>query len=237
LQLDLADVDQATVDRWLTEGTTRARAVRSFLAWARSHRLTKELRVPFPARSQPEAILDERDRWQLLERSLHDTAAPLDTRAAAALILLYGLPLIRGRSLTTDHLEQHDDGRSHLVVGDHRLLLPPKLAQMLSDLGQARSGRSRYSPRPDTRPWLFIGLVPGRPLSAEGLGVKLTRFGLHTRPARNAALIALAAQLPSAVLADLVGLHHVTAARWSQLAARDWHDVVAARPANTAGLE
>lgn len=179
LQLDLAELDQATVDRWLTEGTSRASEVRSFLAWARSHRLTKELRVPFPARSQPEAMLDERDR----------------------------------------------------------LLLPPKLAQMLSDLGQARSGRTRYSLGPDGKPWLFIGLVPGRPLSAEGLGAKLTRYGLHTRPARNAALIALAAQLPSAILDDLVGLHHVTAARWSQLAACDWHDFVAARPGNTAGLE
>ena len=109
LQLDLANVDQANVDRWLTEGITRAREFRSFLAWARSHRLTRELRVPFPARSQPEAMLDEPDRWQLLERSLQDTAAPLDTRAAAALILLYGLPLIRVRSLTTDHLEQNDD--------------------------------------------------------------------------------------------------------------------------------
>jgi hypothetical protein len=82
LHLDLADADQATVDRWLAEGATRAREVRSFLAWARSHRLTKELRVPFPTRSQPEAMLDERARWQLLERSLHETAAPLDTRAA-----------------------------------------------------------------------------------------------------------------------------------------------------------
>lgn len=237
LQLDLAELDQATVDRWLTQGTSQAREIRSFLAWARSHRLTKELRVPFPPRSQPEAMLNEQDRWQLLERSLHDTSVPLDTRAAAALVLLYGLPLIRVRSLTPDHLEQHDDGRSHLLIGAHLLLLPPKLAQMLNDLARPGSGRSRYAPRPGARQWLFAGLVPGRPLSAQGLGVKLASFGLHARPARNAALVSLAAQLPPAVLADLVGLHHVTAARWSQLAARDWHAFVAARPGHTAGTE
>lgn len=60
---------------------------------------------------------------------------------------------------------------------------------------------------------------------------------VELRPARNAALIALAAQLPRAVLADLIGLHHVTAARWSQLAARDWHAFVAARRGHTADIE
>lgn len=108
---------------------------------------------------------------------------------------------------------------------------------MLSDLAQAGSGRSRYPTRPGARRWLFPGLVPGRPLSAESLSVKLTRFGLPTRPARNAALISLAAQLPSAVLADLIGLHHNTTSRWSKLAARDWHAFVAARPGHTAGTE
>ncbi|MCD2197274.1 hypothetical protein LQ327_28270 [Actinomycetospora endophytica] len=237
LQLDLAELDQATIDRWLTQGTSQAREIRSFLAWARSHRLTKELRVPFPPRQQPEAMLEEGERWRLLERCFNDTTPPLDTRAAGALILLYGLPLIRIRSLTADHLEHHSDERTHLIVGAHRLLLPPKLADMLSRLAEAGSGRSRYPTRPGARRWLFPGLVPGAPLSAEGFNVKLARFGLHTRPARNAALISLAAQLPSAVLADLVGLHHNTAARWSQLAARDWHDFVAARPMLTAGSE
>jgi hypothetical protein len=237
LQLDLAAIDQAAVDRWLAEGTTRSREVRCFLAWARSHRLIKDLRVASRPRSQPEEMLDEQDRWQLLERSLHEATVPLDTRAAAALILLYGLSLTRVRNLTADHLEQQDDERIHLVVGAHRLLLPPKLAQMLSDLTQAGHGRSRYSPNRDARRWLFPGLVPGRPLSADGLRVKLAGFGLHTRPARNAALIALAAQIPPAVLADLIGLHHVTAARWSQLAPRDWHAFVAARPGHTADIE
>lgn len=236
-QLDLAALDQATIDRWLTEGATRSREVRAFLTWARSHRLIKDLQAPSRARSQPEEMIGEQDRWNLLERSLHDTTAPLDTRAAAALILLYGLPLIRVRSLTADHLELQDDRRAYLVIGAHRLLLPPKLAQMLSDLAQAGRGRSRYSPGLDGRRWLFSGLVPGRPLSAEGLGVKLAGFGLNTRLARNAALIALAAELPPAVLADLIGLHHVTAARWSRLAARDWHAFVAARSGHTAGTE
>jgi hypothetical protein len=236
LQLELAVTDQTVIDRWLSDGNTRSREVRYFLAWARSRRLVRDLRIPSRARSQPEDMLDEQDRWHLLERSLQDTAAPLDTRAAAALILLYGLSLTRIRHLTADHLQQHD-GNAYLVTGAHRLLLPPKLAYMLSKLAHAGRGRSRYSPSSDTPRWLFTGLVPGQPLTADGLGFKLANFGLHARPARNAALISLAAELPPAVLADLVGLHHDTATRWSELAARDWHSFVAARPGHTADIE
>ena len=156
LHLDLATLDQQTVDRWLTEGSSRRREIRSFLAWARSHRLTKELRVPFPPRQQPEAMLEERERWRLLERCFNDTTQPLDTRAAGALILLYGLPLIRIRSLTADHLDHHSGERTHLVVGAHRLLLPPKLALMLNRLAEAGFGRSRYPTRSGARRWLFM---------------------------------------------------------------------------------
>lgn len=236
LELDLAATDQAAVDRWLADGNSRSREVRYFLAWARSHHLARDLRVPSQARAMPEEMLNEQERWHLLERSFHATSTSLNTRAAAALILLYGFSLTRIRHLTADHLG-HDDGRTYLATGTHRLLLPPKLARMLDDLAAAEVQRSRYSPSPNMPRWLFTGLIPGRPLTASGLSLKLAEFGMHTRPARNAALISLAAELPPAVLADLVGLHHNTATRWSLLAARDWHAFVAARPPHSAATE
>ena len=39
---------------------------------------------------------------------------------------------------------------------------------------------------------------------------------------RRAALLSLAAQLPAAVLAGLLGLHETTAAKWMHQAAGDW---------------
>jgi len=60
----------------------------------------------------------------------------------------------------------------------------------------------------------------------------------YLRPARGAALCALAADLPAPVLADLLGLSIATATRWGALAARDNPEDVAARiespPARTA---
>lgn len=234
--IDLASADQAVLDRWLAEGNTRSRDIRYFLSWARSHRLVHDLRMPTRARAQPENWLDDTTRWQLLERSLHDISQLLDTRAAAALILLFGLTITRVRHLTTDQLQQQSD-QTYLVTGAHRVLLPPKLAETLRELAAGAHGRSRYQPDRSTPRWLFPGLTPGRPLSATGLGLKLSNFGMHARPARNAALAALAAELPPAVLADLLGLHHETATRWARLAARDWHAFVATHHRNTAATE
>ncbi|MQP33538.1 hypothetical protein GEO20_16375 [Rhodococcus erythropolis] len=55
------------------------------------------------------------------------------------------------------------------------------------------------------------------------------RLAVATRPARGAALCALAADLPAPVLADLLGVSVAAAARWSALAGRDHLHYLAAR--------
>jgi hypothetical protein len=51
----------------------------------------------------------------------------------------------------------------------------------------------------------------------------------NQRPARrNGALAALAADLPAAILADLLGMHVHTAVRWVTYARRDWAEYLAA---------
>lgn len=84
---------------------------------------------------------------------------------------------------------------------------------------------------PNTPGWLFPGRVPGQPIDGHSLTNLLNRQGISTRPARNGALSALAADLPAAILADLLGLHVNTAVRWVTYARRDWTDYLAARAA------
>ena len=43
--------------------------------------------------------------------------------------------------------------------------------------------------------------------------------------------MALAADLPAAIIADLLGMHINTAIRWVRYAGRDWADSLAARAA------
>ncbi|WP_327281168.1 MULTISPECIES: hypothetical protein [unclassified Streptomyces] len=78
-------------------------------------------------------------------------------------------------------------------------------------------------------PWLFPGVVPGRPLSRKAFNERLARQGIHTRPARTAALIALATELPAPVLADLLDIHIHTALKWARHAQRDWSTYLTAR--------
>jgi integrase len=122
---------------------------------------------PPTARQEPEQILDEHERWDLLRRCLHDDAVPLDTRAAAALVLLFGLPISRIRHLTIDQL---DIGATDcfLRTGRHPLPLPPKLANLLTRLADAPYTPVRLAHADNAAHWLFPGLAHGRPTSAPG---------------------------------------------------------------------
>jgi hypothetical protein len=81
---------------------------------------------------------------------------------------------------------------------------------------------------PDAPRWLFPGRVPGQPIDNHSLTNRLNRHGISARPARNGALMALAADLPAAIIADLLGMHINTAIRWVKYAGRDWADYLAA---------
>lgn len=75
---------------------------------------------------------------------------------------------------------------------------------------------------PETSPWLFPGHLPGRPITASRLGERLRLLGVRALPGRRAALLQLAAEVPAAVLADLLNLTPGTATRWTRHAAGDW---------------
>lgn len=62
-----------------------------------------------------------------------------------------------------------------------------------------------------------------------GMLNRLARQGIHTRRARTAALIALAAELPAPVLADLLEIHIHTALKWARHAQRDWSTYLSVR--------
>jgi integrase len=229
IQVPLADITQALVDRWLDEGATTRYALRPFLAWARDRRLAGEVEVPALPVGAPSTRHREQAQWQQLRRCLHDTALPLEVRVAGSMLLLFG---IRASALV--RIEAHDIEPSasgtHLRVAKQALLLPPVLATIVvqqrdrTDL-RAALGRTRATgPR-----WLFPGGQPGQPLTANTLATKLNNRGINVRAARNTALADLAADLPPPVLADLVGIGLTTATRWAHQARRDWSPYVATR--------
>jgi hypothetical protein len=219
---------QADVDVWLDSGPTSRNELRSFLTWTGGQRLTGPLVVPSRTAEPPSLVLDEQTRWQQLRCCLTDDTLPLDVRAAGAVILLFGGLISRVVQLTADDLQQREH-QSFLVLDRHPVLLPPRLADLLGHLAstaQSTSALGRSMPR---TPWLFPGRSPGGHISPNRLSYKLMHHGIHARAARNAALLTLAADLPVPVLADLLGLHVTTAARWARYVQRDWAAYLAAR--------
>lgn len=49
---------------------------------------------------------------------------------------------------------------------------------------------------------------------------------------RHAALLQLAAEIPAAILAGILGIHPTTAVKWTKLSAGDWTSYTAARTTN-----
>jgi len=227
----LRDLVQADLDRWLTDGTSTRRAVRYFLQWAHGRDLAGDLNVPLPPRQEPERLLAERDHIHQLDRCLSDEAMPLDLRVGGALVLLFGMLVSRITQLTKDDVIE--DGRAvWLAIDGHRLMLPAKLAHLVRQLRDQDKPRWTLGRLGTPVPWLFPGQSPDRPAVDVLFGVRLRQYGIDAHAGRNTARLALAAELPASVLADLTGISVSTAERWSQWAKRDWAAYVGQRTAD-----
>jgi hypothetical protein len=95
-------------------------------------------------------------------------------------------------------------------LGRHDVPVPGSLASTITQLiTDGRTHRGVGSPQQAT--WLFPGHLPGRPITPATLGERLRALGIYAQPGRRAAL-----------LADLLGLHENTAAKWMHQAGGDW---------------
>jgi hypothetical protein len=122
------------------------------------------------------------------------------------LTLLFALPSERIRNLTADQITVKDQ-HAYLAAGRHPILLPPRLAGLLQRLATQPQERLMISHDQRGPRRLFPGRVPGQPIASHALTTRLNRHGISVRAARNGALAALAADLPVAILADLLGMH------------------------------
>ncbi|WP_284235593.1 hypothetical protein [Mycobacterium antarcticum] len=223
-------LDQGDVDTWLANGNWRHREIRPFLRWTTQRRITTGVSAPAEIPGTPSVFIDEATHLEQLHRCLHDDGIDVDLRAAGALILLYGIPTMKVLELRQNQLHAKS-GDTFLVLKDHELLLPRRLGDLVAQLPRS----TRRSTFPETSApdrLLFPGRTPDRPVDAAGFGKRLKRIGLTIRGGRNTALIGLAAELPAAVLADLLAIDIITATRWAAYAKKDWIDYVATRVAD-----
>jgi hypothetical protein len=230
--LTLATITQPKIDQWLTTTPTYSTyAAREFLYWARQHHLTGDVTIPKKPHHSTLAPITEDDRWTQLRRCLHDTTLPTAVRAAGALVLLFGLPVSRITTLRHHDIRTDPDGNDWLQMADHQLLIPAAVATLLHHQREHGTGTATLTQRTTTveHLWLFPGGLPGRP-ARDGLYRALrAHLPVHLRRARSAALAALAADIPAAVLAQLLDLNINTAINWANYAQHDWTAYLHAR--------
>lgn len=220
----LDQADQAHIDAWLTTGPSAYRT-RDFVGWAAQHGHCRPLEVPTTVTGTGTAM-DPQQRFAVLARLLHDDTVELTDRVAGSLLLCYAQPLSRITAITLQQITRDGDTTTIRFGGD-QIVVPQPLAGLLCDLIDTPRRYVNGTGAP-TSPWLFPGLNPGRPLTPARLGARLRELGIDARAARRAALIHLAAQLPAAVLADLLDITPGTAVRWVNDAGGTWSRYAAA---------
>jgi hypothetical protein len=214
----LAQCSQGDLNCWLADGPA-GYPIRDFLTWTAEHHHSPPMLTPTISRTTGTAT-DPDERWALVARLLHDDTLDLTDRVAGCLLLCYGQQLSRIAVMTSDQVHLHE-GLVSLRFGAHDITVPEPLSNLLTEL--IDSGRSnRGVGSPPTSPWLFPGHLPGRPLTPSRLGERLRQLGVRALPGRRATLLQLAAEVPAAVLAELLHLTPGTATRWTRDAGADW---------------
>jgi hypothetical protein len=213
----LDELAQPQVDLWLASGPTTRYVVRDFLTWAHARRLAPDVKVPLRQVRSPVQAVDEDERWNQVDRLLSDQEIELDVRVAGLFALLYGQHLSRVSRMRQTDLGI-ESGKVTVRFGDDEVTLPPGL----DELAVALLERRGHALVQGDSSWVFPGGTPGKPITVERFRRKLAEAGIALRPARQAALLQLAAELPAPVMGDLLGLHENTAVGWVRAARGDW---------------
>jgi len=118
-----------------------------------------------------------------------------------------------------------DSDTVRVRLGTVEVHLAPPLDQLIRHL----TDEATHNPRGGG--WVFPGLHAGRPITADWMATRLNAAGLRTASARSTALLDLAAEMPAAFLAGLLGLHPNIAVRWMYASGGEWAGYVAERVA------
>jgi hypothetical protein len=220
----LTSAKQNDLDTWLASPGKHRRQAGPFVRWARRQKLTS-LEFAAVKWDGPTRRIDTEAHWHHARRLLHDDSIDTGDRVAGLLVLLYAQNTAAISRLTLDHLHaRHEQVR--LRLGREPIVLPGPLATLALQLVADRRGHATLGDQ-GTSPWLFPGGRPGRPISAAQLGERLRQLDLRPGQDRSTALFSLAAELPAAMLARLLGIHISVAVAWQRASSGDWTNYAA----------
>lgn len=215
--LALQTCTQTDIDAWYS-AESHPHGADDFLNWAIRHRHCLRMRLP-PRRKASPGKGNEADRVRLLARLLDDDTIDLDVRVAGCLNLLLAQPAARIVKLTLNQIDIRD-GQTWISLARDPVPLPEPIARLIAQLAAARRNMTTAG-HPDS-PWVFPGQAPGQHVQAKQLSARLARVGVRSSVTRQAALTALAAEIPAPVLAEALGFHPRTLIQRAGELGIDW---------------
>jgi hypothetical protein len=218
--LTLATCTQPDLDRWTAGEASYRDETSHFIRWAVACRHASRLTFGTVRWEGPRGPHDGEKRWDDARRLLQDQTLKTSDRVIGLLLLLYAQNLATISLLTAGHVHA-SAGEVSLQLGTAPVVLPEPLAGLVLDLVATRRASTIIS-APGTTPWLFPGRRHGQPISPDRLGQRLKQIGIRSGRDRSTALFTLAAEIPAAILARLLGIHVSVAVAWQRASAGDW---------------
>ncbi|WP_181722911.1 hypothetical protein [Nocardia gipuzkoensis] len=221
----LLDVTQDHLDAYLASHPGRGVVLVRFIDWTNHTGITHDLRIPPQQRPDLQVQLSDDQRWHYVETLLHDNTIRRYTRIAGLFMLLFAQPLSRICRMRHDQVTLQPGGAVTTIFDTVPIEMPEPLDQLLRD-HLTHGGPASFA---NQGIWLFPGRLPGKHLVTENIRAELVSHGIHPKHARHAAMFHLAADMPTPVLAELLGLSPITATRWAILSSRNWAQYTAMR--------
>lgn len=218
---ELDTLSQRDVDAWFADGPTTRCHARGFLYWAINQRLVRSVTVP-PTSSATSPAISEQERLEQLRRLLTDDTLIMSHRLIGLLVLLFGQPVSKIARLRTTNVIL-DEQRTALRLADDQLEVPEPVAALLRCYLTDPRYRCNTAAHLDS-PWLFPGLMPGRPMHVYRVAEALRSQGISPRAAHTGTWLQLVREAPPSVLAQTLGITPTTAMRHAARAGTDYLD-------------
>jgi len=222
----LSSCRQEHVDAWFSVPNTTRRRVTSLLRWAQARGVSGRLSIPPVNQPTTYRTLADNQRVSLIARLAKDEDVDLRDRVAGLLVLLYGQPIARIARLRIEDIEYVTNGILLRLANQPVAIVDP-LAGLLQRLAREPKGRAVTGAA--SASWLFPGKLAGEPLRPERLQQRLRDCGIKGIPSRTSAVLQLAREVPTPILAEALGYNHDLAATWARLAAADYAAYAASR--------
>ncbi|KSZ56591.1 Fis family transcriptional regulator [Rhodococcus rhodochrous] len=222
--LELGDLRQSHLDRWIATGPTTRLIVDRFLGWATASRLVPaELTVPKHRRGTSRR-LSATEQDHALQTAVHTGELSSRDRALAILILVFAQPVENIVRLRWDDVTITDE-QVTIRLADLEIALPEPLDQPWRDLAvNPVHDQTAAHPRSN---WVFRGYTPGRHLDPAAARDRLRRT-FSARAARLGTLEHLSTLAPVAIIAETLGYHPATIERHAAASSAGYAEYIAA---------